>query len=232
MSERRTDGSGTTGRAVAPDPAAARGDVAAWRLLATLGTAGAVAGLLIVLAHQWAEPRIQAHRAEVLRSAIHEVLGAPDRYRTLYVLDGALVDAPPAGVDTAALDRVYAGFDGTGGLVGFAITGAEPGFQDVIRLIFGYDPRTERVLGMKVLESKETPGLGDKIEKDSAFVAGFRGAEAPLRGVKAGAGRDGHDVDMITGATISSRTVIGIINHRLDALRPVLGTHASGGGER
>ena len=32
------------------------------------------------------------------------------------------------------------------------------------------------VIGMKVLESKETPGLGDKIEKDSAFVAEFRGS--------------------------------------------------------
>ena len=76
---------------------------------------------------------------------------------------------------------------------------------------------------MKVLESKETPGLGDKIFKDTAFVAGSRGAAAPLAGVKkdAGSGAD-NEVDMITGATISSRTVIGIINHRIEALDPVL----------
>ena len=38
-------------------------------------------------------------------------------------------------------------------------------------------------------------------------------------GVKPGAGTGAaNEVDMITGATISSRTVIGIINHRLETL--------------
>jgi hypothetical protein len=32
-------------------------------------------------------------------------------------------------------------------------------------------------------------------------------------------------VDIITGATISSRTVIGIINHRLETLEPLLAAH-------
>jgi hypothetical protein len=76
---------------------------------------------------------------------------------------------------------------------------------------------------MKVLENKETPGLGDKIVKDSAFVSEFVGAAAPLEGVKAGSGDgDPSEVDMITGATISSRAVIDIINARLELLGPRL----------
>ena len=91
--------------------------------------------------------------------------------------------------------------------------------EDVIRLIFGFDPTDGRVLGMKVLESKETPGLGDKIEKDSSFVGAVVGVLAPILGLKAGRGTgDPHEIDMITGATISSRTVIAIINERLDEL--------------
>jgi electron transport complex protein RnfG len=98
-----------------------------------------------------------------------------------------------------------------------------PGFADVIRVIFGYDPATKRLLGMKVIESKETPGLGDKIEKDTAFVRQFASVVAPLVGVKAGAGKgDSTEVDLITGATISTRTVVRIINAALERLGPAL----------
>ncbi|MEN8144276.1 MAG: RnfABCDGE type electron transport complex subunit G [Gemmatimonadota bacterium] len=200
------------------------------KLLATLTVAGALAGLLLVVVNAWTEPRIQAHRAKVLKEAIEEVLGGPERYETLFLQEGELVATLPAGADSANLDRVYLGYDAGGRPVGFAIAGGEPGFQDVISLLFGFDPVNERISGMKVLESKETPGLGDKIEKDSAFVASFEGPAAPLVGVKQGRGSgDAHEVDMITGATISSRTVIDIINHRLEELEPYLRAYAEAG---
>lgn len=200
----------------------------AWRLLVTLGVAGAVAGTMIVLTWSWAEPRIEAHRAEVLREAIEVVLGSPARVDTLYVVDGALRPEPPSG-SIGTVERVWRGYDASGSPVGYAVVGGEPGFQDIIRLIFGYDPATGTVLGMRVLENKETPGLGDAIVKDEEFVAGFDSVAAPLEGVKAGAGGDDpHEVDMITGATISSRTIIDIINHRLEALGPMIEAHAGG----
>ncbi|HEY0672902.1 MAG TPA: FMN-binding protein, partial [Longimicrobiales bacterium] len=109
----------------------------------------------------------------------------------------------------------------------YAIIGAQPGFADVILLIFGYDPTTKQLLGMKVLDNKETPGLGDKIVKDSAFVAEFVRAVAPLRGVKQGAGKGGKgEIDMITGVTISSRTVINIINNKVREIEPLLAQYA------
>lgn len=214
-------GNGPQGPAETPE-------VASSRLMATLAIAGALAGLVIVLVFQWAEPRIQAHRAAALRAAVNEVLGDPASYHSLYVTGDGLSETPPAGVDTAVAEKVFLGFDAGGSPVGYAVTGAEPGYQDLIHLIFGYDPDREEVLGMKVLESKETPGLGDKIIKDDAFVSGFDGARTPLVGVKANEGTgDPSEVDMITGATISSRTVIGTINHRLEALGEAIAAHAA-----
>ena len=213
----------TSGR---PD-ASGRTEASSARLVGTLAGAGAMAGLALVLVFGWAQPRILAHQARALSDAVEEVLGEPERYETLYVVDGRLTPDLPPGADSVATDRVFLGYDASGRPLGFAIVGAKPGFQDVIRLIFGYDPVGDRVLGMKVLESKETPGLGDKIEKDSAFVAEFEGVESPLRGVKPGAGTGArNDVDMITGATISSRTIIDIINARLELLGPVLDAYA------
>ena len=207
-----------------------RVDVSAFRLILTLAVAGGLAGLIIVLVHQWSRPRIEAHQARVLQEAIFEVLGGPDRYETAFLVDGSFTTQPPVSADTAALERVYVGYDGGGRPVGVAVAGAEPGFQDVIRLIFGYRPDSGEVVGMKILESKETPGLGDKIEKDSAFVDEFAGVAAPLEGVKAGrAGGTPNEVDMITGATISSKAVIDIINHRLEGLAVPIGQFWAGG---
>ncbi len=193
------------------------------KLLMTLSTAGALAGLLIVFVHQATQPAIQAYKALKLREAVSEVLASPARWDTLYVHDGDLVLAPPAGVDVATLEMVFLGYTEEDSPVGYAITGGEPGFQDIIELIFGYDAEAGVVLGMKVLGHKETPGLGDKIVKDSAFVQEFRGPEAPLAGVKAGRQTGAaNEVDMITGATISSRTIIAIINNQLERLGPML----------
>ncbi|HEY0808517.1 MAG TPA: FMN-binding protein [Longimicrobiales bacterium] len=200
-----------------------RPQVKSGRLIGTLGFFGAIAGLLIVVAFQWAQPRILADKAAVLEGAVNEVLGAPQKLQTLFVVNGALTETAPAGVDTTTLERLFVGYDASGKRVGYAITGAEAGFADVIRVIFGYDAQSKQLLGMKVVDNKETPGLGDKIVKDTIFVNEFRSAVTPLKGVKIGAGKGGREeIDMITGATISSRVVISIINNKLKQVEPML----------
>ena len=76
---------------------------------------------------------------------------------------------------------------------------------------------------MRVLESRETPGLGDKIYKDESFVSNFEQLSVDPEIVVVADGRDAdHEVDAITGATISSKAVVKIINQAnsewLDAL--------------
>jgi Na+-translocating ferredoxin:NAD+ oxidoreductase subunit G len=215
----------------APPAAPPVAEVPAWRLVGTLGVAGALAGMLIVMVFQATQPRILAHQARVLATAVDEVLAGPERVQRWFVHAGALTDEPPAGLDTLRVERVFQGFDASGRSIGYAVVGAEPGFADAVRVIFGYDPRERAVLGMKVLESKETPGLGDKIEKDLGWVESFRGRQAPIAGVKPGRETGAADeVHLITGATISSRVVISIINNRVAELHPLLADHASGGG--
>lgn len=201
------------------------------RLIATLAVFGAIAGLLIVLVFQYTQPMILRNQAAATQQAVEHVLAGGQRYQTLFVHDGRLVEQVPAGVDTIPLEKVYTGFDGAGQRLGYAIVGAEPGFADIVKLIFGYDAASRQVLGMLVIENKETPGLGDKIVKDTAFVSGFTRVATPLRGVKVGAGEGApEEVDMITGATISSRVVIGIINHQLERFQPLIEAYEKAGG--
>ncbi|MBI2527144.1 MAG: FMN-binding protein [Candidatus Rokubacteria bacterium] len=217
-----TGGDGQGGSAVMASAPPAPDEVKASRLLATLGVGGVVAGVLLVVAFGLTLPTIEANKARELAAAVNEVLRAPARYETLYVVAGALVRKVPDGADPKKVERVYLGYRSDDQRVGFAMVSAEAGFQDFVRVIFGYDPRTKQLLGMKVLESKETPGLGDKIEKDRAFVSQFAEAHVPLIGVKQGKRSGPREVAMITGATISSKAVIRIINNALQRLGPLV----------
>jgi Na+-translocating ferredoxin:NAD+ oxidoreductase subunit G len=217
-------------RPAAPSPPAGP-EVRSSRLLATLGGAGALAGLLIVLAFEWTLPAIEANRAARLDRAVHEVLQGIERYDTLYLHQGVLIARLPDGVDGRTLERVYEGYDASGRRVGFAIAAGEPGFQDVIGILFGFDPASRTTLGLTILESRETPGLGDKIEEERWLVQ-FRGAQTPFTRVKPGTARDPGEIDMITGATISARTVVTAINKAVDRWMPALDAYVAAGGTR
>lgn len=200
-----------------------RAEASSFRLLMTLGLAGALAGSLLVFVFLWSQPKILAYRAMVIREAVTEVLKGPDHFSSLFLLDGQFVAQVPEGVDTLGLDRVFLGYDESGAPIGFAVEAEGFGFQDIIGLIFGYDVETGQVLGMKVLRHLETPGLGDKIVKNAPFVAEFDGVTAPILGVKPDRNTgDPAQVDMITGATISSKAVIKIINNRIAELGDLL----------
>jgi electron transport complex protein RnfG len=198
-------------------------DVRSWRLLAMMTGAGAIAGLLIVSAYTLTLPRIERHQGEVMEAAVKEVLKAPATYDTLYLLNGALVKNVPSGADTKKLEKVYLGRDAAGKRIGFAVSAAENGFQDLVTLMFGYDASAHKLIAMKVIGNKETPGLGNKIETDSTFVNGFVNAVAPINGVKKDRGKStANDVVMITGATISSRAVIRIIDNAIARWQPLM----------
>lgn len=206
----------------------------AWRLLVTLGGSGALAGLLIVTGYALTLPRIEANKSAALALAVREVLQEPARYDTLYLVNGALVRGLPEGLAAKGLEAVYHGFDSTGATVGYAISASGNGFQDAISLIFGYDPATQQLLAMKILGHKDTPGLGDRIEKDTAFTSQFGRAQAPMVAVKPGTGGDDRrNVHTITGATISSKAVIAIINTAVARWTPLIATApAAPGGTR
>jgi Na+-translocating ferredoxin:NAD+ oxidoreductase subunit G len=204
-------------------PRAAAKDVPSWRLVSMMTLAGALAGLLIVGTYELTLPRIEHHQAETMAAAIQEVLKSPARYDTLYLHGGALVKRLPAGVDAKKAEKLFLGYDASGKRVGFALSAVGVGFQDPMTVMFGYDAATRQVIAMRVIASKETPGLGDKIVRDTGFVAEFSPVGAPVEGVKRDRATGGkNEVAMITGATVSSRAVIRIINDAVARWQPLM----------
>jgi electron transport complex protein RnfG len=181
-----------------------------------LAGGGAVAGLLLVVVHLATIGPIEAHRARVLADGVREVLGlgAADACDPVWLEGEALTTkAPP---DGRAAD-LWRGRRADGAPAGWALVAEGSGFAGDIGLLVGWDAAARRVLALKVLRNVETPGLGDKIGNDPSFAAEFANRRAPVRGVKPGRGTGGDDeVDTITGATVSSRAVIRIVNRAVE----------------
>lgn len=83
------------------------------------------------------------------------------------------------------------------------------GYSGNIRLIVGVDA-DGTISGVRVLEHRETPGLGDKIEwRISDWILSFDGKSLTDNNPKSWAVRkDGGDFDQFTGATITPRAVV------------------------
>lgn len=181
------------------------------RLVLTLAIAGMISGFALAGAYQITKPRIEANKARALREAVFQVVPGSSVMQKLVVRDGELVVL--GGDERTDEPVVYGAYDDAGMFVGYALENDGAGFQDQIELLYGYDPVKKRVVGMRVLASRETPGLGDKIFKDKGFVANFDelAVEPAIAVVKDGRDAE-NEVDAITGATISSKAVVKIIN--------------------
>ncbi|MFP4023282.1 MAG: RnfABCDGE type electron transport complex subunit G [Thiohalospira sp.] len=118
------------------------------------------------------------------------------------------------GVDGDTLEFFPAKQDGE--LVGTAVsTFTNKGFSGNIKIMVGFLP-DGTINNISVLEHKETPGLGDKMQKDkSDWSVQFNGknpADFQLKVTK-----DGGDVDAITASTITSRAFCDAVERAYNA---------------
>lgn len=193
---------------------------------------GVLCGLLIVSVYEATKPVIQAKRAAALREAVFTVVPGADSSRAFRPTDAggfAAVENPDAVEGTV----LYAGYDATGRLIGVALPASGMGYADVIRVLYGYAFEEDAIVGMKVLTSKETPGLGDKIETDETFRQNFERLDAslapdgeslahPITYVSSGEKEAPWQVDGITGATISSKAIATMLGESAKRWVPLL----------
>ncbi len=208
--------------AAAPD-AAAPTAASIWRMYRAMVGIGVLCGLMIVTVFELTRPVIARNRAAALERAIFQVLPAAQT-RASFDYGDESFEVVEGGGDRSGETRVHAGYDAEGRLVGLALEARGMGYQDTIRVLYGYSFEHQAVVGLRVLESKETPGLGDKIETDEAFKRNFERLDVslnadlsavvhPIEVVKPGRKSEPWQIDGITGATISSVAVGEMLRH-------------------
>jgi electron transport complex protein RnfG len=181
---------------------------------------GLVCALLIVVVYQTTAPTIARNQAEALERAIFQVL--PETVSTKTFRREGDTFVPIQQGDLQEGPRIHAGYRDDGTLVGVAIEASGMGYQDTIRTLYGYSLEKDAIVGFRVLESRETPGLGDRIESDEHFLANFERLDvqlndqgtAPRNGIVAvaqGSKTEPWQVDGLSGATISSVAVANLL---------------------
>ncbi len=205
-------------------------------MILALGSIALISGVLVVLVFQTTLPLINENKRIAIEKAVfHVIPGTHSRQDFIFTEQEKLVpsDGRVAGVS------IYAGYDKQDSFIGIAAEAAAPGYQDVIRILFGYKPDCQCISGIKVLKMTETPGLGDKIAKDPAFLKNFQTLDARLNDagdglmhaittVKHGKKTEPWQIDAISGATISSNAIGKMLNKSGQYIIPLVQAHLDG----
>ena len=200
------------------------------KMLRAMLVIGIISALLIVLAFELTLPRVQKLKAEALEKAIFKVLPGTVSTQAFGInTKGEFIEIEN---NDKPASTYYAGYNENEKLVGYAVEAAGQGYADIIRVLYGYNPNEQILIGFQVLESKETPGLGDKIEKEQRFLDNFKALDVSLSNegqlknkvvtVKQGKKQKPWEIDGITGATISSRAIGNIIGTSTMEVIPML----------
>jgi len=121
--------------------------------------------------------------------------------------------------------RVYKAVNAAGAHAGWVIPASGQGFADRIELLIGLNADLSTITGLYILDQKETPGLGNYITSED-FQNQFAGkpADQPIKVVKKDP-KGASEILALTGATISSESVSGIVNKTVQALRDPIRQH-------
>ena len=180
----------------------------------TLAAIAAICATLVAATYRVTAGRIAANEQAWLERSLEPALGGLS-------YDGSITAAqvilePPhelPGDDAAIIYRVYS--EGAPVAALFAIT-ARGGYAGPIRVLLGIDV-DGAITGVRILEHRETPGLGDGIESTrSDWVYQFDGralGDPPVAGWHLQV--DGGEFDQLTGATVTPRAVVKAVRETL-----------------
>jgi electron transport complex protein rnfG len=148
--------------------------------------------------------KIDAVMAAQQRELLLQVI--PQDYFNNNLLESAVI---PQDKNLVGIQKIYfAKKDGNVSAYAYETT-APDGYSGDIRLLVGLDPKGE-ILGVRVIEHHETPGLGDKIElRISNWILNFTHQSINEHNLSEwSVKKDGGKFDQFSGATITPRAVV------------------------
>jgi len=102
----------------------------------------------------------------------------------------------------------YKAYNNAGKLIGFAFKASGKGYSSTIETMVGM-LKDGTITAIKVLSQNETPGLGSRVAEPD-FTGQFKNA------------KDLHDIQAVTGASISSRAVIDSVQKKAQKIMTLI----------
>ncbi len=162
-------------------------------IISVLTVVGLISGTSLVFVYRYAKPLIAENQRKETRQAIFKVFSKAHAYEKIKKDD----------------EEIFLVKDKRGNKLGYAFTAEGNGYQGKIKLMVGIKTDLITLSSIEILESQETPGLGQEITSDD-----FKKQFVNLKNLD--------EVEIITGATISSKAVVAIINERIKEVKEIL----------
>lgn len=205
------------------------------RMIATMVLVASICGVLIVGAFESTQDTIAENRRITLERAVFRVLPGAASVREYAATPTGILPLTGAAMPEGGI-RFYAAYDQAGALRGIAAEAAGKGYADTVRVLYGYEVQCQCIIGIGVVSMRETPGIGDKIISDRAFLKNFEALDVRVNAemtalanavkvVKHGSKSSPWQIDAIAGATVTSKAVGRGINESAQKLMPLLVPH-------
>lgn len=209
--------------------------VPAFDMIRTLGLVSVICGIIIVGVYEYTLPAVEANKKLALERQVFKVLPTAKSVVTYYATDSEIILAEGKAQPLKSV-IFYAVYDANKKLAGIAAEASSAGYADQVRVLYAYDVEKQAITGIGVVSMRETPGIGDKIITDAAFLKNFDALDVRLsadkkalahdvKTVKHGTKTDAWQIDAIAGATVTSKAVGRGINESAQALMPKLLPH-------
>ncbi len=168
-----------------------------WKNAFVLAIVCTVAALSLAVVNQLTAERIEERLIAEREEALQAVFAEAEKFESIDI-SPELAERLEELEDFVVID-IYTAYL-TEEQLGFVFQTRSAGYGGEIILMIGFSTERDQVVGLRVLEHSETPGLGANIE-EPGFLEQFVGRSSadPVAVTR--------DIEALTGATISSRAV-------------------------
>jgi electron transport complex protein RnfG len=174
------------------------------KMIGVLTLIGLISGAMLVFMYEYANPLIVDNQKKEIKKAIFKIFPGGKSYKEKTIEEEAVFEVK----------------DIAGRLLGYAFLAEGNGYQGTIKMMAGINPDLKAMAGIEILESQETPGLGQEITEDK-FKTQFKGLKTrpEITCVKDRPPAKPNEIQAITGATVSSSAVVSILNEKIEKIR-------------
>jgi len=180
----------------------------------TLAVIAAICTALVAVTYRLTEARIAANEQAWLERSLQPALSG--LFYDSGVTESKLIVPPPHELPGSEAAIIYRVFARDAPVAALFVVSARDGYAGPIRILVGIDINGV-VSGVHVLEHRETPGLGDRVESTkSDWVKQFNARS--LLDPKPEGWRikgDGGQFDQLSGASVTPRAIIKAIRETL-----------------
>ncbi|MCX4192781.1 electron transport complex subunit RsxG [Methylophaga sp. OBS1] len=183
-----------------------------------LGLFAIVATTLVALTEENTREQIKENQRQALLDGINALI--PHEQYDNAILQDTVLLPPTEALGTEEPTLVYRAREDGKPVAAVLTVIAPDGYSGTIKMLVGIY-HNGQLAGVRVIEHKETPGLGDKIDvKKDDWILQFEGlslGNPPASKWKVK--KDGGEFDQFTGATITPRAVVSAVKESLEYFR-------------